>query len=86
MERSAELIVAFLAILKAGGTYVPLDTGYPDERLRFLLADTGARWRWCTAGPGSAWRLWVRPCPWSAWTATAKRSRAGAPRRRRGSP
>ncbi|HZF07641.1 MAG TPA: amino acid adenylation domain-containing protein, partial [Thermoanaerobaculia bacterium] len=42
MERSAELIVAFLAILKAGGTYVPLDTGYPDERLRFLLADTGA--------------------------------------------
>ncbi|HYU31238.1 MAG TPA: 2,3-diaminopropionate biosynthesis protein SbnA [Thermoanaerobaculia bacterium] len=43
MERSPELILGTLAIVKAGGTYVPLDAGYPDERLAFMLADTGAR-------------------------------------------
>ncbi|HKH47032.1 MAG TPA: amino acid adenylation domain-containing protein [Thermoanaerobaculia bacterium] len=42
MERSADLVVAFLAILEAGAAYVPLDPGYPDERLLFLLEDTGA--------------------------------------------
>jgi amino acid adenylation domain-containing protein len=42
MERSAGLVVAFLGILKAGAAYVPLDPGYPDERLAFLLADVAA--------------------------------------------
>ncbi|HVR99673.1 MAG TPA: condensation domain-containing protein, partial [Thermoanaerobaculia bacterium] len=42
MERSPELVVGILAILKAGGVYVPLDADYPDERLAFMLADTGA--------------------------------------------
>src|SRR5262245_40544320 len=41
MERSAALVLALLAVVKAGGTYVPLDAGYPDERLRFMLADSG---------------------------------------------
>jgi amino acid adenylation domain-containing protein len=40
LERSPELFVAFLAILKAGGVYVPLDPTYPRERLKFMLADT----------------------------------------------
>src|SRR5215213_2458521 len=42
MERSAELIVALLGILKAGAAYVPLDPGLPEERLRFLVEDSGA--------------------------------------------
>ncbi|MFH8802243.1 amino acid adenylation domain-containing protein [Streptomyces sp. NPDC017936] len=42
LERSAELMVALLAVLKAGGAYLPLDTGYPHERLAFMLADAGA--------------------------------------------
>jgi amino acid adenylation domain-containing protein len=43
MERSPGLILGILAILKAGGVYVPLDPGHPDERLALLLAETGIR-------------------------------------------
>ena len=39
LERSAELVVALLAVLKAGGACVPLDPEYPRERLAFMLAD-----------------------------------------------
>jgi amino acid adenylation domain-containing protein len=42
MERSPELIVALLGILKAGAAYVPLDSALPAARLSFMLADTGA--------------------------------------------
>jgi len=41
MERSIELIVTLLAILKSGGAYVPLDPSYPKDRLQFMLEDTG---------------------------------------------
>ncbi len=43
LERSAELVVCLLAVLKAGGCYVPLDPEYPPERLRLMLADSGVR-------------------------------------------
>lgn len=39
MERSLELVVALLGILKAGAAYVPVDPGYPRERLAFVLVD-----------------------------------------------
>jgi amino acid adenylation domain-containing protein len=41
MERSVELVVAMLAVLKAGAAYVPLDPAYPRERLNFMIADAG---------------------------------------------
>ncbi|GAA1024586.1 MULTISPECIES: non-ribosomal peptide synthetase [Amycolatopsis] len=42
LERGTTLLVAMLGILKAGGYYVPLDPGYPPERLAFMLGDSGA--------------------------------------------
>ncbi len=40
MKRSPEMVIALLAVLKAGAGYVPLDPGYPAERLAFLLEDS----------------------------------------------
>lgn len=40
MERSIEMIIGVLGVLKSGGAYVPLETTYPDERLQFILNDT----------------------------------------------
>lgn len=39
MNRSTELILGMLAVLRAGGAYVPIDPGYPKERLRFMLEE-----------------------------------------------
>ena len=40
MERSVELVIAVLALLKAGGVYVPLDPSNPHERLSFIVNET----------------------------------------------
>ncbi|MCE5172229.1 amino acid adenylation domain-containing protein [Paenibacillus profundus] len=42
-ERSLEMIVGILAILKAGGAYVPIDPEYPEERVRYMLEDSGTQ-------------------------------------------
>ncbi|HVR96470.1 MAG TPA: amino acid adenylation domain-containing protein, partial [Thermoanaerobaculia bacterium] len=42
LERSPELVIAALAVLLAGGAYLPLDPSHPDERQAMLLADAGA--------------------------------------------
>ncbi|MCC6858504.1 MAG: amino acid adenylation domain-containing protein [Bryobacterales bacterium] len=42
MERSVEMIVATLAVLKAGAAYLPIDPSYPAERQAYMLSDSGA--------------------------------------------
>ncbi|HEV7519399.1 MAG TPA: amino acid adenylation domain-containing protein, partial [Thermoanaerobaculia bacterium] len=42
LERSVDLVVALLAVTKAGGAYLPLDPAYPEARLTFLLRDSAA--------------------------------------------
>jgi amino acid adenylation domain-containing protein len=43
MRRSLEMMVALLAVLKAGGAYLPLDPAFPADRVAFMLNDSGAR-------------------------------------------
>lgn len=55
LRRSADCVVAMLAVLKAGAGYVPLELDLPDERLRWMAEDCGLRGV-ITGDPGD-WRL-----------------------------
>ncbi|HEV2736703.1 MAG TPA: amino acid adenylation domain-containing protein, partial [Longimicrobiaceae bacterium] len=54
LERGPEQVAAVLAILKAGGCYVPLDPGYPAERLEFMARDSAVRVL-VASGPAVGW-------------------------------
>ncbi|GGT43696.1 hypothetical protein GCM10010271_54660 [Streptomyces kurssanovii] len=43
MDRSPDLVTALVAVVRAGAVYVPVDPANPPERVRYLLADSGAR-------------------------------------------
>ncbi|MCP4218219.1 MAG: amino acid adenylation domain-containing protein, partial [bacterium] len=42
-ERTVEMMIGILAVLKAGGAYLPIDPDYPSERIRYMLADSNVR-------------------------------------------
>lgn len=44
VERSLDMLIGVLGVLKAGGCYIPLDPEYPDERLSYMLEDSGAKY------------------------------------------
>jgi len=56
VPRSPEMLTALVGVVKCGGTYVPLDPDWPDERLRVVLGDAGCRWV-LSDRPGLARRL-----------------------------
>ncbi|SEI40591.1 non-ribosomal peptide synthase domain TIGR01720/amino acid adenylation domain-containing protein [Azotobacter beijerinckii] len=50
LERGTAMIEGLLAILKAGGAFVPLDPDYPRERLAYMAEDSGLKWLLTTGG------------------------------------
>ncbi|WP_312163853.1 MupA/Atu3671 family FMN-dependent luciferase-like monooxygenase [Phenylobacterium sp.] len=52
LDRSADLVVSMLAILKTGAAYLPLDPSYPPDRIAFMVEDSGAAL--VVADPGAA--------------------------------
>jgi tyrocidine synthetase-3 len=69
VERSIEMIIGLLGILKAGGAYLPIDPGYPQERISYMLNDSGANilltenevTSWLKDGPKAFNILWINP-------------------------
>lgn len=55
LERSPEAVIGLLGVLKAGGAYLPLDPGHPDDRLSFILNDAGAQLLLTRANPSGRW-------------------------------
>lgn len=43
LERSEWMVITLMGILKSGGAYVPIDPGYPEERVNYILTDSGVR-------------------------------------------
>ncbi|MVT11418.1 non-ribosomal peptide synthetase [Chitinophaga tropicalis] len=43
LQRSEQMIIALLGVLKSGGAYVPVDPGYPQERIDYILEDSGCK-------------------------------------------
>ncbi|WP_291584148.1 amino acid adenylation domain-containing protein [Clostridium sp. UBA6640] len=43
MDRSIEMVIAIIGVLKAGGAYLPVDTEYPLERVKYMLDDSAAK-------------------------------------------
>ena len=43
LDRSPEMVITLLAIMKAGAAYIPLDPGYPEDRIFFILKDAAAK-------------------------------------------
>ncbi|MFF4764786.1 amino acid adenylation domain-containing protein, partial [Streptomyces sp. NPDC001292] len=54
MERSADLFVVLLGVLKSGAAYVPIDPGYPAERIGFMLTDAHPALVVCTRASAEA--------------------------------
>ncbi len=73
LERSAEAIVAMLAVLKTGAAYVPIDPALPAARMEFMLADAAPIAALTTADAGRGWTgltCWSSMSMIRLWTAS----------------
>jgi amino acid adenylation domain-containing protein len=84
LERSADLVVAILAVLKAGAAYVPLDLRNPVDRLAFIIGDAGVRILITSSGPPAVVqdrvKQVIRMGEGSAWAGSAISAPAAAAR------
>lgn len=76
LERSPSMVVALMAVLKAGAAYLPLDPHYPADRLDFMVSDSGAAWVLAQSSTldrlgASANRLVLDDTSWQALIAAA---------------
>ena len=83
LTRSAEAVVAILAVLKTGAAYVPMDPAHPDARIGFVLGDAAPVAAITTAGLR---RGWMDPIWWSSMSTTRGLTANPAPRCRRRPP
>jgi len=58
MDRSLDLMVALLGILKAGGAYMPIDPGYPAQRIRYMVEESLAPVILAEEGRAGAFEDW----------------------------
>ncbi|MGX1567923.1 AMP-binding protein, partial [Streptomyces sp. NPDC055509] len=58
LPRSVDMVVAVLAVLKAGGAFLPIDTDYPGERVAFMLEDAEPVCVLTTGGVASGLPVW----------------------------
>ncbi len=56
LERSVNVILAFIAIQKAGGVYIPIDPDYPVDRVDYMLKDSNARMAICSSSTSKLFR------------------------------
>ncbi|QDL70310.1 hypothetical protein DNK48_13865 [Streptomyces malaysiensis subsp. malaysiensis] len=73
LPRSVDLVVGVLAVLKAGAVYVPVDPGYPADRVAYVWEDAGPSLVVTVAGAGVEvpagfrWWCWTTPRSWPSW-------------------
>ena len=60
LERSPDMVVALLAIVRIGAAYVPFDLSFPQNRIAFMLEDAGAAWVLASHGWGGHFQTTAR--------------------------
>ncbi len=69
LDRSIDLVVALLAVLKAGAAYVPVDPGFPAERIRLIIGSAAPKLILTPARPPANLAAWAELCLSAADTA-----------------
>ncbi|MFC0313716.1 amino acid adenylation domain-containing protein [Gordonia phosphorivorans] len=77
LERSIESVLAVFGVIKSGGAYVPVDPAYPQDRIDYMLADSGARLG--ITNSATRPRLGASDCEWLMIDDLVESEQSGAP-------